>query len=439
MSTQPEKQQLGPWMTTALVVGGIIGAGIFLLPVALAPFGRNAIIGWVISGAGVLCIGYALARLVTSDGAGLQAYVERSFGPTAGFLVAWSFCFSQWAANAALAIAAAAAISRIENAFAGPTAIALLAVGFIIFLTLVNALGARAMGRLAVVTTALKILPLVAAVVLVAVNSGQGRPAEALALMPVTFDNIAAAVALTLYALTGFENATAPVGKVRDPARTIPRAILLGTAFVALLYLLSSTAVLMLLPQDQAIVSVAPFADALATRWGETAAILAALGMAISAFGCLNGGIMVAGELGYSMALRGDLPRTLAGTNGTNTPVVGQLLASAVAILLVLLNSSRTTAGLFTFVILLSTVGALVIYLVGSIAALRLRPSGLATAIIVVGILFSLFAFYGAGLEANLWGVVLIAAGFVIRWLSRRFSSRATIPPAETVPAALPE
>ena len=426
--------KLGTWMTMALVVGGIIGAGIFMLPVALAPFGPNAIIGWIVSGVGVLCIAFALARLVTSDGAGLQAYVERGFGPSAGFLVAWSFCFSQWAANAALAIAAASAVSRIDDSFASPTAIAALGVGLIVFLTLVNAAGARAMGRLAIITTLLKILPLIAAVVLVAVNRGEGRALEPLAAMPFSLDNIAAAVALTLYALTGFENATAPVGKVRDPTRTIPRAMLLGLAFVALLYLLSSTAVLLVLPQDQAAVSAAPFADALATRWGESAAILAALGMAISAFGCLNGGIMVAGELSYSMALRGDLPKVLARTRGLNTPVVSQVVGSALAILLVVLNASKTTAGLFTFVVLLSTVGALVIYLVGSLAALRLRPPPMAMLVILTGIGFSLFAFYGAGLEANLWGLALIGGGFAIRALVRL--ARRSTQPAEVVPAA---
>ena len=429
--------KLGTWMTMALVVGGIIGAGIFMLPVALAPFGPNAIVAWLVSGAGVMCIAFALARLVTGDGAGLQAYIERGFGPSAGFLVAWSFCFSQWAANAALAIAAASAVSRIEPTFASPTAIALLGIGLIAFLTLVNAAGARAMGRLAVITTLLKILPLIAAVVLVAINTGQGRTPQPLAPMPVTLDNISAAVALTLYALTGFENATAPVGKVRDPARTIPRAMLLGLAFVALLYLLSSTAVLLVLPQDQAAVSAAPFADALATRWGETAAILAALGMAISAFGCLNGGIMVAGELSYSMALRGDLPKALARTRGINTPVVSQVVGSLIAILLVLLNANKTTAGLFTFVILLSTVGALVIYLVGSLAALRLRPSPSAMLIILVGIGFSLFAFYGAGLEANLWGLALVGGGFAIRALVR-LASRST-PAPEAARAELRE
>lgn len=430
MSDRDKAQLLGPWMTAALVVGGIIGSGIFMLPVTLAPLGPNAVAGWLVSGLGALCIAFALSRLVTADGEGLQAYIERGFGALAGFVVAWCFLVSTWAANAALAIAAASATSRVLPAFAEPGRVALLAVAFIGFLTAVNAAGARAMGRLAVLTTLLKLLPLLAVIVLVAVGAGQGRDFEPLAIVPLTLDNVAVAVALALFALTGFENALAPVGKVRDPARNIPRAMVVGTAFVAVLYLLSSSSVLILLPQSVVASSAAPFADALVTEWGEGAAILAALGMAVAAFGALNGGIMVAGEAGFSMASRGDLPAVLARTRGPNTPVASQLASSAIVVLLVLFNSSRTTAGLFQFVILLSTVAVLVVYLIGSMAALRLRPGPLAALPIVVGLGFALFAFYGSGLEASLWGLALLAAGLGIRTLMHRLNSSAATGPA---------
>ncbi|WP_118856853.1 APC family permease [Sphingomonas mesophila] len=429
-----DEDKLGPWMTMALAVGSIIGAGIFMLPVALAPLGPNAVAGWLISGIGALCIAFALSRLITSDGEGLQAYVERSFGPLAGFVVAWSFCASQWAANAALAIAAASAVARLVPGLAEPGSIALVAIGFIAFLAFVNALGARAMGRLAVLTTPIKLVPLLAVIVLVSVTGAQGQALAPLAPIPMTINTIATAAALTLFALTGFENATAPVGKVRDPERNIPRALILGTAFVALLYLLASTSVLLLLPSAAAEASTAPFADALASRWGESAAILAALGMAVSAFGGLNNGIMVAGELGYSMAVRRDLPAVLAATRGRGTPIAAQLMAAAVASLLVLSNASKTTAGLFSFVILLSTSSVLLVYFIGGLAALKQRPAPLAAAIIVVGLLFSLFAFYGSGLDANLWGLALLAFGLVVRFGVRRASGSS--PAAAGAPAA---
>ena len=435
---RPDDGLLGPWMTLSLVIGGMIGAGIFMLPVSLAPYGANAVIAWVISSIGALSLAYSLARLARRDGLGIQAYIERELGPTVGFVVTWAFWVSAWASNAALAIAAASGLARIVPSLASSTSIAWVAIGLIAFLAIVNALGARATGRLAILTVAIKILPLLAVILILGGTSGAGEPFEPLAAMPISFDSIAGATALTLFALLGFETATAPVDKVRHPGRNIPLAILAGTAFVAVLYLLSSTAVLLLLPAEVVATSVAPFADAIGRTWGEQAALLAAFGMAVSAFGALNGGVMIAGELSYSMAVRGDLPALLARTTRAGTPVLSQLIAAAIAIILVMLNMSRDTAGLFTFVILLSTCATLWLYLAGALAALKQRPGPVAMLVILIGIVFTAFAFYGSGWEANKWGLVLLAAGLVIRTVMRWLNSRATSPATAAVPAAPP-
>lgn len=436
MDTQVEKQLLGPWMTFALVVGGMIGAGIFMLPVSLAPLGANAIFGWLISSVGALALAYALARLSRQDGLGIQAYIERELGATVGFAVTWAFLISVWAGNAALSIATASALARIVPALNDPSRIAWTAIGLIIFLTMINAMGAKASGRLALLTVAIKILPLLAVVLILGQRSTSAAPFEALGSVPISFGAIASGAALTLFALSGFETATAPVGKVRDPSQTIFRAIMLGTAFVAMLYLLSSTAVTLILPASQIPGSVAPFADAIGSAWGESAALFAAFAIAVSAFGCLNGGVLVGGELGYSLALRGDLPRAMATTTRGNTPVFAQVAGSVIAILLVMANMSRDTAGLFTFVILLSTSAVLWLYLAGSLAALKQRPPTVAVMVIIVGMVFTAFAFYGSGAEANLWSLALLAAGLAIRVVMRRLNSRATTPAAALAPAA---
>ena len=76
----PTDGQIGIWMTSALVVGTMIGAGLFMLPVSLAPLGANAVIGWILSGAGALCIAFTLARLSQVSGEGIQANIERQLG-----------------------------------------------------------------------------------------------------------------------------------------------------------------------------------------------------------------------------------------------------------------------------------------------------------------------------------------------------------------------
>jgi APA family basic amino acid/polyamine antiporter len=398
----------------------MIGAGIFLLPVSLAPLGINAIFGWVLSALGAMAIAFALSRLVREDGSGIQSYIEAVFGPTTAFIATWAFWVSAWTAVAATSIATAAALAHIFPAFEDPWTIAIAAILTTALVQAVNARGVRAAGGFALITVLIKILPLLAVIAVVALRQGTGQPLSPLAPAPITVDNIATAVTLTLFAMLGFEGATAPVGKVRNPTRTIPIAIVAGTSFVALLYLLSSTSVGLILSPEARASSTSPFADALVANFGETAATFAALTIAVAALGGANNNLLISGELGYSMALRGDLPRPFTKTDDYGAPVVSQLLASALTIILILLNSSKSTAALFTFVILLSTTSTLVLYLIGALAAWKRDASPAAKAIIALSIPYSLFAFYGAGLEANLWGLVLLALGLAVRWLCHR-------------------
>lgn len=429
------KRMMGRWMTTAIVIGGMIGAGIVLLPVSLAPLGYNAVIGWLVSGSGVLALAYALAQTSRQDGLGIQAYLERLLGPTVAFAVTWSFWVSAWVANAAMGIAAAGALSLAIPGGLSDQSIAYFAIAMVIFLSAVNAFGARATGGTAILTVMIKILPLLGVVVIAVLRGASGRPFEAIAPLPITFDNVATASAFTLFALLGFENATAPVDKVRNPDRTIPFAILAGVCFVATLYLFCTTAISLIMPVDSVVGSRAPFATAIGAEWGAVPSLLAAFAMAVSAFGCLSAGIMIAGELGYSMALRGDLPSVLARADGRETPIVSQLAASALAIGLILANMNQSTVGLFNFLILLGTSATLWLYVAGAIAALRMGLPPLSKAVIGVGLLFAGFAFYGAGLEADLWSIVLIAIGLAVRAVMHRINSSPAISQV-AVPAA---
>jgi APA family basic amino acid/polyamine antiporter len=427
----PKDGRIGIWMTSALVVGTMIGSGIFMLPVSLAPLGANAPAAWVLSSIGALCIAFSLARLSELGGDGIQANVERQLGKTAAYLVAWSFWVSNWAAQAAVAIAGASALSWISPAFAGPGFVIPLAIGSVVFFTAVNAFGARASGAASIVTVAIKLLPLVGVILVFALRGFGSTPYEPLAPAPLNLANFATATALTFFALTGFENATTPVGKVRDPARTIPRALIGGTLFVALVYLLVSTGVQLILPASVVAQSSAPLADVIAAQWGGGLAVFVALAIAIAAFGCLNGLILSTGELGYALGLRRDLPAAMAWTWRGNTPVAAQIVGSMLSVLLILANSSRAGAGLFTFIILLSTASVLVVYLAGALSAWRLSATFAARAAVILALLFILFAFYGSGKEADLWGLALLAIGLAVRAVMRLLDRPGPAPIAE--------
>ena len=434
--TIAKSQMMGPWLTTGLVVGSMIGSGIFMLPVALAPLGFNAVIAWLVSIGGALSIAFALARLSRVGGeGGIQAYIEQAFGPLTGFIITWAFWVSSWVTTAAVAIAFGSAVSRINPMFGANTVITL-SIGTIAFLTAVNALGVRVSGALNMVTIAIKLLPLLGAVVLLALTAGAGTPLEPLAAVPMSIGAVATATTLTLFAMLGFENATAPVGKVRDPSRTLPRAILGGTALVGLIYLMSSSAVLLLLPSQVVANSPAPFADVFAASGGEALVLFAAFAIAVSAFGANNCGILVTGELGYAMAKRRQLPPVMARTRGANTPVVAQVVAGGLSILLVLANSSRSTADLFTFTILLTTSATLFVYLAGAAAAWPHCKSLGARIVLALAAVFIAFAFWGAGLEANVWCLALLAFGLAVYAIMHRLNGRSTTPALAPAPAA---
>ena len=237
MADAPErapKRAYGFWICLALVIGNMVGSGFFLMPATLAPFGWNGVAGWVVTTAGALCLAVvfgSLARAMPRAG-GPYAYSRAAFGPFAAFLVAWAYWVSMWIGNVAIATGVLAPLSTIFPGIADHSVLITLALVW--SLTAINCFGAKAVGRIQLVTTILKFLPLIAVVVLASLVLGGGEAqvpplrSEALSLSGPT--GIAAAVTLTLWAFLGLESATVPAERVEAPERNIPRATLIGVA-----------------------------------------------------------------------------------------------------------------------------------------------------------------------------------------------------------------
>ena len=215
-----------------------------------------------------------------------------------------------------------------------------------------------------------------------------------------------------------------PVGKIRNPERTLSRSLVIGVGAVAIIYLLTTLSLSLVIPNSAIAKAIAPFPDAIGQNWGEGPAMLAALAMAISAFGTLNVALLACGELLFSMGLRGDMPRLFARTNRFNAPYAAQLASVLLGFILLGLNAAKGTTQLFTFMTLLASNAVLFLYSAAAIAATIKDKRPLTTVAMVIGLAFVVFAFYGSGLKAFLLSLGLAVAGgliFLLRkpWISR--------------------
>lgn len=417
--TKEPGRKLGFFMSVALVMGNMIGSGVFLLPQGLAPFGWNAIAGWAITIAGALCLAHVLARLTaTHEGAiGPAELVERSFGPLAGFLIGFAFWVSVWTGCVTIAVGAVSYLASFLPILGEHPSLS--ALGVIWAMTGINLLGVRSAGSFQVVTTILKIIPLLVVAVLIALVFSRNGTA---ALAPFPTDGLSlslvnAAAAMTLWAMVGFEAACAASHKIDNPQRNVPRATFLGALLAGILYLIVCSGITLMLPADQVAASNAPFALFVSTFWSPGAASFIALFAAVSAIGAVNGWTLVQGELPLEMARRRMMPDWFGRTAANGVAVNGLLTATVLGSLLIFANSAQSMGGLFTFMALLTTSVTLWLYLACAAVALKRR---IAIPFAVAGLVFGVWSLWGAGLEAGGLSILLMLAGLPLYWWARR-------------------
>ena len=430
--TSDKPRGLGPWMALALVVGNLIGSGVYLLPATLAPLGANQLIGWIVTSAAALAMALVFARLgaKTPMAGGPYGYVQAAFGPFAGFVTAWSYWILLWAGNGALAVAVVSALSGVIPAIGHvPGLPAVMAVGCVWVLTLVNIRGVRGAGDLTLVTTLVKSVPLLAVIGLAGWLWLSGTPPIVQTPVPITGGNIAAAAGLCFWAFLGIESATVPADKVEHAARVVPMATLVGTVLSGAIFLGISLAFQGYMPIAAAAGSPAPVAAFLGRHFGGAVGGIVAVFAAISAFGALNGFILLQGEMPWAMARGGVFPQWFAAESRNGTPARGHVVSSLLLSAVTLLNFGRGMGDLFQFIASVSLAAGMLTYAMTMLAAIRLLPGErLIVPVALFGAVFSAWATWGLGLEAMAYGAGLLACGLPIYWAVRRGQRLATVP-----------
>jgi basic amino acid/polyamine antiporter, APA family len=427
-------KELGFWMCTALVVGNTIGMGIFVLPASLAPYGFNAMLGWGVTVVGMTMLARVFAQLAREFPAadGPYTYIEQTSGKLPAYIAIWCYWVSCWITNAALAIGLVGYLGKVVPALDAVSPV-VLAIALIWLFVGINLLGVRTGGGVQIVTTVLKLLPMVfilglGAWLLLTEPAVYTRHPPT---TPLSLEGLMAASTIALFAMLGIESASVPAGRVRDPERNIPRATLIGTLLMAVVYIGVSAMAMLLLEQEQLAQSSAPFADLLDQFVGAGNGRLLSVFVVISGLGALNGWTLLVSELTASLGRHGFLPQPVRALNSRGAPWVALVLTAALATAMVLMNYSKSMVDGFTFLSQVVTAANLPLYLLCAIALVVLARRGVRSmpgSLLVLGVLgtvYVIFAFIGLGREPFVWSIVLGAVGLPLYALMRNRRDRA--------------
>jgi APA family basic amino acid/polyamine antiporter len=417
------KQQVGLITATSLVVGNMIGAGIYVLPAALAGYGSISVLAWVLTALGSLVLARIFgnfSKIVSNKSGGPYIYTKEGFGDFMAFLMAWGYWISIWVGNAAIAIAAVSAFSFfIPVLKTSPLYSVLAGLMLIWFFTWINSKGIKSSGRVQVVTTFFKIIPLLGFVIIGAFYFDSSNfPAFNLT-GESDIKTVAVVATLTLYAFLGVESATIPAENIKDPDKTVPRATLIGTILTTLVYVSATIVLFGLVPVDALKSSPSPFAEASNIMGGDYSGYIVAAGAAVAALGALNGWVLISGQIPMAAARDRLFPRVFKRENKNEAPVMGILIGSALSSAVMLMNYSDGLVEQFKLMTLLSTLTALVPYLFTSASyALILIESkaafprfGRNIVLAALGFSYSFWAIYGSGNDTVFYGFLLLLAG----------------------------
>jgi basic amino acid/polyamine antiporter, APA family len=433
LSARNEKKahSLGITSATGLVVGSIVGTGVFTMPAVLAGAGTMgiAVLAVIAIGAVLLAVlfGQLTKRVPKSDG-GLYAYSLHEFGDFAGYLVGWCYWIQAWAGNAAIVASWVFYVDALMGLShpSGMDNFGISMVGLWVP-AVINLVGVRQMAWFQNITVVLKFVPLlfvgivgwffVQRVHFGAFNASGGS----------LYSGIGIAAGVALFSFIGVEAAAMTAKRVREPRKNVLRASMIGTLISAMLYVLVTAVVMGLVSHHTLVNTGSPFVNAFQSIFPHEAwagKFIAAVAV-ISGIGALNGWTLIVTETSRAIAQDDLFPKPFTWTDRKGTAWFGILVGTALPSLL-MFWSYTTKSGLtvFTYLVDLTVVTVAIPYFMSAIAQLtflvsrRRRVQGwqLARDLSVAGasVLFSLWVTFASGYQVVYQALVVILAGLVL-------------------------
>lgn len=412
--------KMGFGAVLALVFGSQIGSGIFVLPSNLAPFGWLGIFGWCFAGIGALLLAFVFAGLCSQipKTGGPHAYVQAVFGRLAGFFVGWTYWLVSWVSSTVVVITAVACL---QNFFPEKYTL-LFEIILLLLLAYINCKSVTLSGKIELVLTLLKFVPFVL-VPLVLIPHFNVRNIQMLPTELPLWRLLGGVTALSFWGFIGVECATAPAEAVRNPTKTIPRAIVVGTFCVAIIYFMNNLMIMGTIPCDVLANTSAPYTQVISIIGGKHAALAMGIITAIVCIGTLNAWILTSAQISLGLAQDQLLPSIFAKKNRQNAPYVSVLICCLGMIpILVLTQSESLSEQIFT-IISFSEKSFLLVYTACCLAYLKLaKKNGRKRALLlgIVSLMFCIFFIFESSVKSILAALLFSLLGvFVLPFIKK--------------------
>lgn len=414
----------------ALVVGSVIGTGIFLLPATMAKYGTISLVALVLVTVGALAVASVFGKLsnrIPGSG-GPYVYVRHGFGEFPAFLSAWSYYITVLAGDSAIAVAWVGYVNYFVH-WDSKAGQALIAIVGVTVPTLVNLVGLHKVAFIQILVTIVKfvLLLFVAIVGLFFIKAANFGPFEADGTSWI--GALSSAGAVVLFAYSGLETAAIVASRVRNPEKNIGRAGIFGCLACALVYFLSTIVIFGTVPHSRLISSDAPFADAMNSMFGSGWGAVVSVMAIISGLGALVGWAAVCAETPYAAARDGLFPPVFVKENRHGALWAGLLISFVLKALLIAVNYAGAS-NVFETVVLLTTLTTAVPFILGTSVQLywlvtKGRSVGPAfwrnMSVAILAFAFSFWLMYGSGAQAVFSGTLLLFLGVLFYiWVKAR-------------------
>lgn len=449
----PQKHKMGTLQLTIITVVNMMGSGIIMLPAQLAGVGNITIISWVLTSMGAMALAYGFAKCgrYSKNIGGMGGYAQYTFGKSGNMLANYTYAVAIVIANVGVAISAVGYFCKVAEIEIGGIATALWTMFFIWLTTLPNFWSSKITGKIGAVTVWGVIIPVIGIIFIgwfwfksdIYVDGWNPHHLG-------FFDALPQALALTMWAFLGLESASANSDAVENPEKSVPIAVMGGTLFTAIIYMLSTAVIGGIIPYETLAVSSAPFGLVYSYMFGGSVGKAIEVIMCIACLGSLLTWQFTTGQVFKSCADVGYFFKIFGRVTKRGAPVLGLIIICVIQSAFLLMSITPSFNREFNVIVDFSVVIDLVPYILSMSACSTIIKSSdeyktgkiSHEKLMFIGVvcflanLYTLYAMYSSGSEALVYGALVTFAGWVIfgRYASSQLNITKNVPNGKSSP-----